>query len=105
MALDYSKSPAQGCFGAAFRFDHLVDSDDEAPAAAGEVQKGRQPVAEKAMADRFAYAEGDCTEVAKELLKACCLKAPSVKARRLKGEESSCTGGERGALGGIGGEG
>ncbi|CAE7572770.1 mask, partial [Symbiodinium pilosum] len=89
MPLNYSK------------FDLLVDSDDDKPdpkaRAVEEQQKMLQEMqkqaeesrmAEKKQAeaqkpshqkDRFAYAEGDCSELARELLKSCLQKASSVK--------------------------
>lgn len=74
--------------------------------AAGEVLQGYAPVAPAPAVDRFAYVEGDCTEVAKELLKACCAKAPSVKAPGPAAIEWRLSrGGEWRALGGAGREG
>ncbi|CAE7495654.1 mask [Symbiodinium natans] len=89
MPLNYSK------------FDHLVDSDDERPDPKARALAERQKMydemqkqmeerrtAEREQAeaekpshqkDRFAYAEGDCSELARELLKSCLQKAGSVK--------------------------
>lgn len=83
------------------KFDHVVDSDDEKPdpkaraleerqkmfqemqkqleetqAADQEKVESEKPSHQK---DRFAYAEGDCSELARELLKTCLQKAASVK--------------------------
>lgn len=79
MPLNYSK------------FDHLVDSDDEKPDPQAAAEARRKMLEEMrakvedsegskaSSTDRFSYAEGDCNEVAQELLKLCVAKAPSVK--------------------------
>lgn len=80
MPLNYSK------------FDHLVDSDDEKPDPQAAAEARRKMLEEMrakvedsegskkaSSTDRFSYAEGDCNEVAQELLKLCVAKASSVK--------------------------